>query len=241
MGGEIQGAAAAAGVASFESPQWPCVASTLSGPLYTTITPRAGRQAGRQAQAGLTRHARLSKPPDSRTGASTGFHATACTLPVWWRSVCWHACVATSQTLTVLSAGVGGGEQKRLGWWMEGAPAARHPASKQAHKHLRTYCHASTVFLAPPYPLYAEASTVQKAGVHPKPRQITHPPPEPPTKQAPLSGGQHVAGARSKQSPLESSKQAHPTQTPARCGRQGSRPGPTRHPRGCPAVQAPAT
>lgn len=36
----------------------------------------------------LTRQARLSKPPDSSTGASAGFQATACTLLVWCVSVC---------------------------------------------------------------------------------------------------------------------------------------------------------
>jgi hypothetical protein len=25
-------------------------------------------------------------------------------LPLWWRSVCWHACAATSHTFTVWSA-----------------------------------------------------------------------------------------------------------------------------------------
>mmetsp|Transcript_21135 Transcript_21135/g.54184 ORF Transcript_21135/g.54184 Transcript_21135/m.54184 type:complete len:216 (+) Transcript_21135:636-1283(+) len=38
------------------------------------------------------------------TGASAGFHATACTLSLWWRSVCLHSCRVTSQTFTVWSA-----------------------------------------------------------------------------------------------------------------------------------------
>ena len=50
-----------------------------------------------QAQA-RTRQARLSKPPLSSTAASAGFQAMACTLPLWWFSVCLHSWVAKSHT-----------------------------------------------------------------------------------------------------------------------------------------------
>jgi hypothetical protein len=58
----------------------------------------AARRLHQQAASRPTRHAVLSNAPVSSTGASTGFHATACTLLVWCRNVCSHFCCDTSHT-----------------------------------------------------------------------------------------------------------------------------------------------
>ena len=51
-----------------------------------------------------TTHARRSKPPESKTVGSAGFHSAACTFPSWCLKTCCVFCVEMSHTRTVWSA-----------------------------------------------------------------------------------------------------------------------------------------